>query len=70
MALLDKHSMDMGGSASRLFDAVYSHDTAPAPRGGIYRCMCCGEEIAFDSLVADCRCSEECFAETNPVSLH
>ena len=26
-----------------------------------YRCQGCGEEVAFDSLAASCRCIDECY---------
>jgi hypothetical protein len=60
---LDRHSADIGESANHLFAAAYNCD-ASTPRPGVYRCRCCGEEITFDSLSADCRCSEECYQDT------
>jgi hypothetical protein len=65
---LDRHSADIGESANHLFAAAYSGD-ASTPRAGVYRCRCCGEEITFDSLSADCSCSEECYQE-GPVATH
>jgi len=66
---LDKQGSTLGAPATRLFDASFSCDEAPA-RAGVYRCRCCGEEIAFDSLAADCRCSDECYSESAGVQVH
>ena len=67
---LDKQSANRGESpTTRPFEAVYSFD-ASAPRSGVYRCRCCGEEITFDSLAADCRCSEECYEGSSAEQLH
>jgi hypothetical protein len=45
---------------------LFNLDDIPAPttrRTAVYRCAGCGSEVAFDSLAAMCRCSEECYAD-------
>lgn len=34
-----------------------------------YRCRACGDEVAYDSLAACCRCSEECYADGSPAPM-
>ena len=51
---------DTTTSKVRLFDLDRLSVSASTGGSG-YRCQVCGDEVAFDSLAACCRCSDECY---------
>lgn len=59
------HSADLRHFTHRIFGAMAKRTGSPLGTP-VYRCTGCGEEITFDSLSANCRCSEECYGAATP----